>query len=146
MGVDLQEITPTGLPGVKTLVGDVISEDTIQEIREFFQGKVDVILSDMSPEISGVWDLDHFRQIHLVRVALVVADELLQRDGWLVVKTFQGSEHEKYVHEVREMFERVKIVKPKASRKQSAEIFLVAHRLKSPRRLPEGFRQDDEEP
>jgi len=146
LGVDLQEITPTGLPGVETLVGDVVSEDTIQDIRKFFQGKVDVILSDMSPEVSGVWDLDHFRQIHLVRVALVVADELLQRDGWLVVKTFQGSEHEKYVHEVREMFERVKIVKPKASRKQSAEIFLVAHRLKSPRRLPEEFRQDEEEP
>ena len=146
LGVDLQEITPTGLPGVETLVGDVVSEDTIQDIRKFFQGKVDVILSDMAPEVSGVWDLDHFRQIHLVRVALVVADELLQRDGWLVVKTFQGSEHEKYVHEVREMFERVKIVKPKASRKQSAEIFLVAHRLKSPRRLPEGFRQDEEEP
>ncbi|MBC8224443.1 RlmE family RNA methyltransferase [Candidatus Bathyarchaeota archaeon] len=145
LGVDLQEITPTGLPGVETLVGDVISEDTIQDIREFFQGKVDVILSDMAPEVSGVWDLDHFRQIHLVRVALVVANELLERDGWLVVKTFQGSEHEKYVHEVREMFERVKIVKPKASRKQSAEIFVVAHQLKSPRRLPEGFRQDDEE-
>ncbi len=145
LGVDLQEISPMGLPGVETIVGDVTSEDTIQEIREFFQGKVDVILSDMAPDISGVWDLDQFRQIHLARVVLVVADELLQRDGWLVVKTFQGSEHEKYVHEVREMFEQVKIVKPKASRKHSAEIYIVAHRLKSPRRLPEGYRQEEEE-
>jgi len=145
LGVDLKEISPTGLPGVETLVGNVISEDTLQGIREFFQGKVDVILSDMAPEVSGVWDMDHFRQIHLARVALVVADELLRRDGWLVVKTFQGSEHEKFVHEAREMFERVKIVKPKASRKKSAEIFLVAHRLKSSRRLPEGYRQEEEE-
>ena len=145
LGVDLQEISSLGLPGVETLVGDVTSEDTLQEIREFFKGKVDVILSDMAPDVSGVWDLDQFRQIHLARVALVVADELLQEDGWFVVKTFQGSEHEKYVHEVREMFELVKIVKPKASRKKSAEIYLVAHRLKSPRRLPEGFRQEEEE-
>ena len=145
LGVDLQEISDLGLPGVETLVGDVTSEDTIQEIREFVQGKVDVILSDMAPDVSGNWDLDQFRQIHLARIVLVVADELLRKDGWLVVKTFQGSEHERYVHEVREMFEKVKIVKPKASRKQSAEIYLVAHRLKSPRQLPEGYRPDEEE-
>lgn len=145
LGVDLQEIRDLGLPGVETLVGDVTSEDTIQEIREFSQGRVDVILSDMAPDVSGNWDMDQFRQIHLARVVLVVADELLRKDGWLVVKTFQGSEHEKYVHEVREMFERVKIVKPKASRKKSAEIYLVAHRLKSPRQLPEGYRPEEEE-
>lgn len=145
LGVDLREIRDLGLPGVETLVGDITSEDTLQEIREFFQGKVDVILSDMAPDVSGVWDLDQFRQIHLARITLVVADEILRRDGWLVVKTFQGSEHEKYVHEVREMFERVKIVKPKASRKQSAEIYLVAHRLKVPRMLPEGYGPEEED-
>jgi 23S rRNA (uridine2552-2'-O)-methyltransferase len=145
LGVDLQEIRDLGLPGVETLVGDITSEDTIQEIREFFQGRVEVILSDMAPDVSGNWDLDQFRQIHLARVTLVVADELLRTDGWLVVKTFQGSEHEKYVQEVRQMFEKVKIVKPKASRKQSSEIYLVAHRLKSPRHLPEGYRPEEEE-
>ncbi|MEE8354519.1 MAG: RlmE family RNA methyltransferase [Candidatus Bathyarchaeia archaeon] len=145
LGVDLQEISPLGLSGVETLVGDVRSEDTIQEIRVFFQGRVDVILSDMAPDVSGTWDLDQFRQIHLARVVLVIADELLRRDGWLIIKTFQGSEHDKYVHEVREMFERVKIVKPKASRKKSAEIYLVAHQLKVPRQLPEGYRPEEEE-
>jgi len=145
LGVDLEKIRDMGLPGVETLVGDITTEDTIQEIREFFQGRVNVILSDMSPDVSGNWDLDQFRQIHLARITLVIADELLRRDGWLVVKTFQGSEHEKYVHEVRAMFERVKIVKPKASRKNSAEIYLVAHQLKVPRLLPEGYRPEEEE-
>jgi 23S rRNA (uridine2552-2'-O)-methyltransferase len=145
LGVDLQEISPTGLPGVETLVGDMRSEETIREIRRFFNGKIDVILSDMAPDVSGTWDLDHYRQIHLARIALVVADELLKNKGWFVVKTFQGSEHQKYVSEVRDMFEQVKIVKPKASRKKSAEIFLVAHKLKAQRRLPEEFRLEDEE-
>jgi 23S rRNA (uridine2552-2'-O)-methyltransferase len=146
LGVDLQEISPTGLPGVETLVGDITSEETIREIRQFFNGKVDIILSDMAPDVSGAWDLDHFRQIHLARTALVVADDLLKKEGWFVVKTFQGSEHEKYVGEVRDMFEQVKIVKPKASRKQSAEIFVVAHRLKAQRSLPMEFRREDKEP
>jgi 23S rRNA (uridine2552-2'-O)-methyltransferase len=145
LGVDLQEISPTGLPGVETIVGDMKSEETIREIRQFFNGKVDVILSDMAPDISGTWDLDHFRQIHLARIALVVADEILRKEGWFVVKTFQGSEHEKYVGEVRDMFVQVKIVKPKASRRKSAEIYVVAHKLKAQRRLPEEFRREDEE-
>ena len=145
LGVDLNETSPTGLPGVETLVGDVTSEETIREIRQYFHGKVDVILSDMAPDVSGTWDLDQFRQIHLARIALVVADELLKNEGWFVVKTFQGSEHQKYVSEVRDMFEQVKMVKPKASRKKSAEIFVVAHRLKAQRTLPEEFRREDEE-
>ena len=145
LGVDLVKIRDMGLPGVDTLIGDITTEDTIQEIREFFHGRVEVILSDMSPDVSGNWDMDQFRQIHLARITLVVADELLRQDGWLVVKTFQGLEHEKYVHEVRAMFEKVEIVKPKASRKQSAEIYLVAHRLKTPRQLPEEYRPEEEE-
>jgi len=144
MGVDLQEVNHRGLLGVNSLVGDVTSEGTIKEIRDFFQCRVDVILSDMAPDVSGNWDLDHFRQIHLARIVLVIANELLRGDGWLVVKTFQGSEHDKYVNDVRKMFELVKIVKPKASRKHSAEIYLVAHRLKPFRRLPKGYRKKEE--
>lgn len=145
LGVDLYEIEPLGLPNVETLVGDITDEETQDEIMDMFQGKVDVILSDMAPDISGTWDLDQYRQIYLARVALVIADRLLKRKGWMVIKTFQGSEHGKFVREMRDMFETVKIVKPKATRKKSAEIYLVARNLKSDRRLPEEFRPVDEE-
>ena len=145
LGVDLDEIEPLGLPNVETLVGDITDEETQDEIMDMFQGKVDVILSDMAPDVSGTWDLDQYRQIYLARVALVIADRLLKRKGWMVIKTFQGSEHGKFVREMRDMFETVKIVKPKATRKKSAEIYLVARNLKSDRRLPEEFRPVDEE-
>lgn len=145
LGVDLYEIEPLGLPNVETLVGDITDEETQDEIMDMFQGKVDVILSDMAPDISGTWDLDQYRQIYLARVALVIADRLLKRKGWMVIKTFQGSEHGKFIREMRDMFETVKIVKPKATRKKSAEIYLVARNLKSDRRLPEEFRPVDEE-
>lgn len=145
LGVDLYEIEPLGLPNVETMVGDITDEETQDEIMDMFQGKIDVILSDMAPDISGTWDLDQYRQIYLARVALVIADRLLKRKGWMVIKTFQGSEHGKFIREMRDMFETVKIVKPKATRKKSAEIYLVARNLKSDRRLPEEFRPVDEE-
>ena len=142
--VDLGEIEELGLPNVETIVGDATEEETQKEILELFDGKADVILSDMAPDVSGAWDLDHYRQIHLAKVTLVIADSLLKRDGWLVVKTFQGSEHESYVRDVRAMFREVRIVKPKASRKKSAEVFIVAHGLKPDRELPEEFREEEE--
>ena len=145
LGVDLEEIEPLGLSNVETLVGDITDEETQDEIMEMFQGKVDIILSDIAPDVSGTWDLDQYRQIYLARVALVIADRLLKRKGWMVIKTFQGSEHDKFVREMRDMFETVRIVKPKATRKKSAEIYLVARNLKSNRRLPEEFRPVDEE-
>jgi 23S rRNA (uridine2552-2'-O)-methyltransferase len=146
LGVDLDEIEPLSLPNVETLVGDITNDEIQDEILDKFQGRVDVILSDMAPDVSGTWDLDQYRQIYLARVALVIADRLLKRKGWMVIKTFQGSEHGRFVREMRDMFETVRIVKPKATRKKSAEIYLVARNLKSKRRLPEGFRQADEEP
>ena len=144
LGVDLNEIEELGLANVETIVGDATEEETQEEIMELFDGKADVILSDMAPDVSGVWDMDHYRQIHLARVALVIADRLLKRDGWLVVKTFQGYEHERYVREARAMFREVRIVKPMASRKKSAETFIVAHGLKPDRELPEEFREPEE--
>jgi 23S rRNA (uridine2552-2'-O)-methyltransferase len=145
VGVDLDKIEPLGLPNVETLAGDVTEEETQERILEIFHGKADVILSDMAPDVSGVWDLDQYRQIYLARVALVIADRLLKRKGWVVIKTFQGSEHGKFVREMKEMFEKVTLVKPKASRKKSAEIYLVARNLKPDRRLPEEFRKEEEE-
>lgn len=145
VGVDLEEIEPLNASNVETIVGDVRDEETIDRIYGLFAGKIDVILSDMAPNVSGIWDLDQYRQIYLARIALIIADRMLRSEGWLIVKTFQGSEHSKYVREVKDMFRSVKRVKPKASRKESAEIYLVAHGLKANRRLPEEFRDEPED-
>jgi len=139
VGVDLEQVTPLGLGNVKTLVGDVMDEEMLKQIRDVFPGHVDVVLSDMAPDISGVWDVDQLRQIHLTRRALRIAKEILKPDGWVVLKVFQGSEYERFLKEVRIMFEFVKVAKPRASRKGSAEIFIVAQDLKSDRRVPGGL-------
>ena len=136
VGVDLERIRPLRLRNVRTLIGDVTDEETVKRIRDAFPGRVDVVLSDMSPDLSGVWEVDHLRQIHLTRRALRIAEGILKPDGWVVLKVFQGSDYRKFLDDVRDLFGFVKVVKPPASRKGSAEIYVVAQGLKSDRLLP----------
>lgn len=139
LGVDLNPIDPIYLGNIVTLVGDVRDPEILDEILNFFDGKVDVIISDMAPDVIGEWDVDQYRQIHLARIALKLCDKLLKNDGWFVVKIFQGGEHTIFIRETKDMFEYVKNFKPAASRKHSAERYVVAHRLKENRRLPKEF-------
>lgn len=136
LGVDLNPIDRLPYDNVLTLEGDVRDEEVQQEILNFFDGKADVILSDMAPNVIGEWEVDQYRQIHLARIALRLCDKLLKKDGWFVVKIFQGGEHVKYIREMENMFQYVKNFKPRASRKQSAERYLVANGLKDDRILP----------
>jgi 23S rRNA (uridine2552-2'-O)-methyltransferase len=143
VGVDLKEIAPLYMENVETIVGDVTDPAVQEEILGRFQGeKADVVMSDMAPDVMGVWEVDDLRQIHLARTALSIADKLLKEDGWMVVKVFQGKEHEAFIREMRAMFVKVYIVKPLASRKGSAEVYVVAKDLRKDRVLPEDFRKD----
>jgi len=145
VGVDLDEIMPLGLPNVVTLVGDMRDPEVQEEVMSLFDDKVDVVLSDMAPNVIGDWGVDQYRQIDLARIALRVADRLLKPDGWFVVKIFQGGEHQRYIKEVKAMFEYVKNYKPRASRKQSAERYIAARGLRSGRELPRVRRGLEEE-
>jgi 23S rRNA (uridine2552-2'-O)-methyltransferase len=138
VGVDVSRIRPLGLRNVRILVGDVTDEDTLKRIRDTFPGPIDVVLSDMAPNVSGVWEVDHLRQIHLARRALRIAESVLKPEGWAVLKAFQGSEYGAFLRDVRAAFEQVRAVKPRSSRKESAEIYVVAHGLKADRRIPGG--------
>ncbi len=90
IGLDLKEIYPLENKNVETIVGDVTDPKVQEEVLSRFNGKADVILSDMAPNVMGVWEVDDLRQIHLARTALSIADKLLRDDGWMVVKVFQG--------------------------------------------------------
>ncbi|MCW4036664.1 MAG: RlmE family RNA methyltransferase, partial [Candidatus Bathyarchaeota archaeon] len=132
VGVDVEKVKPLDLENVKTIVGDVMEEETLERVKKMFAGKIDVILSDLSPRVSGVWEVDHYRQIELSRMAMMISENLLKPDGWFVLKVFQGSEYEGFLNELREAYSYVKVVKPRASRKESAEIYVVARGLKNP--------------
>lgn len=144
LGVDLDPIKPISADNVVTIVGDIRDLMVQEEIQSFFDGKVDVILSDIAPDVIGQWDVDQYRQIYLARIALKLCDKLLNDDGWFVVKIFQGREHIGYIKDVNNMFEYVKNFKPAASRKQSAERYIVANKLKKIRKLPRTIRNNTE--
>lgn len=131
LGVDLKEIKPITIGNVITIVGDITDPEIQQQIIGIFNGKIDVVLSDMSPDVIGQWEVDQYRQIYLARIALNLAQILIKDDGWFITKIFQGGEHVQFIKEVQQIFNMVKNFKPKASRKQSSERYIIAKNLKN---------------
>ncbi len=130
VGVDLQAIDP--IEDVETIQGDVTEEETIHEVREIVD-EADVVVSDMAPDVTGEWSIDHARSVHLAGKALEAAKQLLRSEGDFVVKVFQGRDLEEFRDEVEREFEYVQTVVPDASRDESSEVYLVGkNRLTAP--------------
>jgi len=130
LGVDLKPIAPFPQEYVRTIVADMSEPETLQQILDFLPRKADVVLSDASPNISGVWEVDHARQIDLAAQALKIALSILSPSGNFFVKVFEGDMLADFVKTVKKHFVSVKVIKPKASRAKSSEIFILAINLK----------------
>jgi 23S rRNA (uridine2552-2'-O)-methyltransferase len=131
LGVDLKPIAPFPQEYVRTIVADLTEPETLRQILDFLPRKADVVLSDASPNISGVWEVDHARQIDLAAQALKIALSVLRPSGKFFVKVFEGDMLADFVKTVEKRFVTVKVIKPKASRAKSSEMFLLAMNLKS---------------
>lgn len=115
------------LPSVEQIQGDFTEDDTLRLLLSILENSpVDLVLSDMAPNISGNKALDQPRSMHLAELALDLAKKVLRRRGNFVCKLFQGQGTDAFVTETRKTFERVKVMKPKASRPGSSEVYLVA--------------------
>lgn len=132
LGIDLQQIEKLPQPNLKTLVADITDSSTPELIRQNVPRPVDVVLSDASPKISGVWSVDHSRSIELANAALAIAENVLAGGGKLLIKVFQGELFQNFVEEIKKKFEFVKISKPIASRKGSAEAYVIAKGFRRP--------------
>jgi 23S rRNA (uridine2552-2'-O)-methyltransferase len=130
LGVDLKPIAPFPQEYVRTIVADFTEPEALQQIMGFLPRKADVVLSDASPNISGIWELDNARQIDLAAQALRLALSVLRPSGNFFVKVFEGNMLPGFVKTVMKHFEVVKVIKPKASRAKSSEMFLLAMNLK----------------
>ena len=127
IGVDLEAISP--IPGVLTLQADINKDETLNLIQEAIGGKADVVICDAAPNLSGAWDVDHSRSIDLSRSALMIARKLLKPGGNFLVKVFQGDMFLDFLSEVKREFEKVQAHSPPASRKESAETYIVAKKM-----------------
>jgi 23S rRNA (uridine2552-2'-O)-methyltransferase len=131
LGLDLKAIAPFEQSYIRTIICDITEPEAIQQILSFLPGKADVLLSDMSPNITGVWEVDHARQIDLATKALEIAQQILCQHGNFFTKVFEGDLLKDYVKKVEQLFDEVKFVKPKASRSKSSEMYILALGLKS---------------
>jgi 23S rRNA (uridine2552-2'-O)-methyltransferase len=130
LGVDLKPIAPFPQEYVRTIVADFTEPETLQQILCFLPRKPDVVISDASPNISGVWEVDHARQIDLATQAMRLTLKLLRPGGNFFVKVFEGDLLNDFIATVKRHFEIVKFIKPKASRAKSSEMFILAMQMK----------------
>jgi 23S rRNA (uridine2552-2'-O)-methyltransferase len=137
LGVDLKPIAPFPQEYVRTIVADFTEPETLRQILDFLPRKADAVLSDASPNISGIWEVDNARQIDLASQALKIALSVLRPSGNFFVKVFEGDMLAGFVKTVKKHFDAVKVLKPKASRAKSSEMFLLAMNLKPDDRAKE---------
>ena len=123
VGVDLQHILP--LKGAQFLQGDIRESETRKALEKLVP-KADVVLSDMSPNLSGNYSVDQARSVELSTLALEIASERKAKS--FVVKVFEGSDFQDFRKAVIDEFGSVRTLSPEASRKQSSEVYLIAKR------------------
>lgn len=117
--------------GVEFIQGDFRNDDVLARLNEAMDGnKLDVVLSDMAPNLSGVSVVDQARAMHLAELALETAKDSLKIGGDFLVKLFQGSGFNEFRNEAHHWFNKVMVRKPKASRPRSREIYLLARGFK----------------
>lgn len=115
------------LPGVTFLQGDFREEEVLNTLLQALDDhKIDVVLSDMAPNTSGMSAVDQPRAIYLAELALEFAQRMLKPNGTFVTKLFQGEGSDQFIKTLRSLFQTVQIRKPDASRARSREIYLVA--------------------
>jgi 23S rRNA (uridine2552-2'-O)-methyltransferase len=125
VGVDLEDVKP--FPGLTFIRGDLNGETTQAAAKACLLGRrADVVLSDMSPNISGTYGLDHLRSVMLAKLTADFGLPLLSEGGHMVVKVFEGEDTSDLVARLKTRFGRIKRYRPEATRKSSSELYIVA--------------------
>jgi 23S rRNA (uridine2552-2'-O)-methyltransferase len=131
IALDLLDFEP--IDGVTFIQGDFREDEVMRELEAALEGRaVDLVVSDMAPNLSGIASSDSARMAHLVELAIDFSSRHLKPDGALVTKVFHGSGYSQLVEMFKQQFRVVKPIKPKSSRDKSAETFLVGIGLKRP--------------
>ncbi len=131
IAMDILPMEP--IEGVEFIQGDFTEQDVHDRLLATINGRgVDLVMSDMAPNITGLKAVDQPRAMYLAELALDFAREVLKPGGDFLVKVFQGEGFDEFLKEVRASFQKVVIRKPQASRSRSREVYLLAQGLKAP--------------
>lgn len=129
IGMDLTPIAPIG-ENVHTYEQDITDFPAMEKILASHQlHHVDVVLSDIAPNTSGVKDVDQWRSVELSRAVMAVAEKFLRRGGRIVMKVFRGADFDEFLAEMRRSYGNVKVKQVEASRDRSREVYVVGTKL-----------------
>jgi 23S rRNA (uridine2552-2'-O)-methyltransferase len=129
IALDILPMDP--LQGVTFIQGDFTEDEPLALLEDALNGQhVDLVLSDMAPNMSGMGAVDQPRAMYLAELALSFAEKWLEPGGSFVVKIFHGEGFDEYVKQTRSLFEKVQVRKPSASRPRSREVYILGHRRK----------------
>ena len=127
LGID--KINLKSIPNVQFLQNDIFDDDIFDKIDSFFDGKkINLILSDMSPNSTGNKKVDHLRIVSLIEKVLDLSNYFLSKNGFLIAKIFQGGAQGDLIKKMNQTLSSIRYIKPKASRAESPETYLVAQK------------------
>jgi len=122
MGIDTSFVEE--IPGVYVLKAS-INDDITEEIFSFFNKKINAVISDLSPQVTGNWSVDHSIQISLNYDAAKIMEQVLAKKGNAIFKVFDGEYSNEFYEYLKKKFSKIKLTKPKSSRKPSSELYCV---------------------
>ena len=128
ISIDLKKMEPIG--SSLQIQGDFTDEDTQEEIKKNINSKVDVVMSDMAVNTTGIKNIDSIQTGELCKEAMVFAKDLINENGYFISKIFMGGTFNEIVAEGKKYFKEVKVFKPKSSRKDSKESFIICKKLR----------------
>lgn len=123
MGIDTLYVED--IPGAYIIQGDIENESIVDEILSYFERKVNAVICDISPQVIGKWSVDHAKQISLNYSCAKIMEKVLVHKGNAVFKVFDGEYSNEFRDYLKEKFVKIKLTKPKASRKPSSELYYV---------------------
>ena len=128
ISIDLKEMEPIG--NTVQIHGDFTKQDIQEEIKKHINNKVDVVLSDMAVNTTGIKNIDSIQTGELCKEAMLFAKEMIKENGYFISKIFMGGTFNEIVAEGKKFFKEVKIFKPKSSRKDSKESFIICRKIR----------------
>ncbi|HWY33969.1 MAG TPA: RlmE family RNA methyltransferase [Nitrosopumilaceae archaeon] len=123
LGVDTSFVEE--IPNAHIIRGNIEDESIVEEVFSYFGRKVNAVICDLSPQVSGTWSIDHAKQIALNYAAIKIMDHVLAYKGNALFKVFDGEYSNEFRDYVKKKFTKVQLRKPKASRKTSSELYFV---------------------
>ena len=128
VSIDLKKMEPIG--NSVQIQGDFTEEKTQEEIKKNINGKVDVVMSDMAVDTTGIKNIDSIQTGELCKEAMFFAKDLMKENGYFISKIFMGGTFNEIVAEGKKYFKEVKVFKPKSSRKDSKESFIICRKIR----------------